>query len=199
MSIASVLQDTKARLDGLLEYANETTGQSDVSIGDAIKTLADGFGGGGNMWEKIADITTTEEKNQILVTLANPKAFKRLSFKVVCASATANDSNSSAYFVFTNSTNASSIKWEKHGRFQNAFVNSQRIHEGVVDITPYGSNGYIVSQGSAAQFPSTSTTLYPIANDTVTEDTIIKTVGIQSQDGADKKFGIGTRLIVYGK
>lgn len=48
MSITSTLQDTKARLDSLLEYANETTGQSDVSIGDAIKTLADGFGGGGD-------------------------------------------------------------------------------------------------------------------------------------------------------
>lgn len=47
MSIASVLQDTKARLDSLLEYANETTGQSDASIGDAIRTLTDGYGGGG--------------------------------------------------------------------------------------------------------------------------------------------------------
>ena len=46
MSIASVLQDTKSRLDSLLSFANETTGQSDVSIGDAIKTLADGFGRG---------------------------------------------------------------------------------------------------------------------------------------------------------
>lgn len=50
MSITSVLHDTKARLDGLLEYANETTGQSDVSIGDAIKTLADGYGGGGTSY-----------------------------------------------------------------------------------------------------------------------------------------------------
>ena len=50
MSLASVLQDTKARLDALLVYANETTGQSDVSIGDAIRTLTDGFGGGGSSW-----------------------------------------------------------------------------------------------------------------------------------------------------
>lgn len=47
MSIVSVLQDTKARLDSLLSFANETTGQSDASIGDAIRTLTDGYGGGG--------------------------------------------------------------------------------------------------------------------------------------------------------
>lgn len=49
MSITSVLQDTKARLDSLLTFANETTGQSDVSIGDAVKTLVDGFGRGGSV------------------------------------------------------------------------------------------------------------------------------------------------------
>lgn len=47
MSLVSVLTDTKARLDALLDYANDTTGADDVSIGDAVKTLANGFGSGG--------------------------------------------------------------------------------------------------------------------------------------------------------
>lgn len=48
MSIKSVLTDVKARLDGLLSFANETTGAGDVSLGDAVLTLANGYGGGGS-------------------------------------------------------------------------------------------------------------------------------------------------------
>ena len=47
MALKSTLESTKARLDALLTYANETTGESDTSIGDAIQTLCAGFGGGG--------------------------------------------------------------------------------------------------------------------------------------------------------
>lgn len=38
--------ESKSRLDALLTYANGVTGQADTNIGDAIKTLCDGFGGG---------------------------------------------------------------------------------------------------------------------------------------------------------
>ena len=45
MAIKQTLQESKDKLDALLAYANGTTGQADVSIGDAIKTLCDGYGG----------------------------------------------------------------------------------------------------------------------------------------------------------
>ena len=49
MALKSTLESTKARLNALLTYANETTGESDTSIGDAIQTLCSGYnpGGGG--------------------------------------------------------------------------------------------------------------------------------------------------------
>lgn len=47
MALKSALESTKARLNALLTYANETTGESDTSIGDAIQTLCAGYGGGG--------------------------------------------------------------------------------------------------------------------------------------------------------
>ena len=47
MALKSTLESAEARLDALLTYANETTGESDTSIGDAIQPLCAGFGGGG--------------------------------------------------------------------------------------------------------------------------------------------------------
>lgn len=47
MSLLDTLQDTKNRLSALLAFANQKTGADDSNIGDAIKTLADGFGSGG--------------------------------------------------------------------------------------------------------------------------------------------------------
>lgn len=48
MALKSTLDDIKDRLDALLTYANGVTGESDTSIGDAIQTLADGYGQGGS-------------------------------------------------------------------------------------------------------------------------------------------------------
>lgn len=47
MGIKEIIDDSKSRLDALLTYANGVTGADDSNIGDAVKTLADGFGGGG--------------------------------------------------------------------------------------------------------------------------------------------------------
>lgn len=47
MTLKSTLDDIKSRLTALLAYANGVTGESDTSIGDAIETLADGYGQGG--------------------------------------------------------------------------------------------------------------------------------------------------------
>lgn len=34
-------------INALTRYANETTGQSDTNLSDAVRTLCDGYGGGG--------------------------------------------------------------------------------------------------------------------------------------------------------
>lgn len=46
MSVKSTLDSIKSRLSALLVFANETTGSSDTSIGDAVQTLCAGYGGG---------------------------------------------------------------------------------------------------------------------------------------------------------
>lgn len=47
MSLKTILEGSKSKLTALLSFANETTGQSDTNIGDAIRTLCGGYGGGG--------------------------------------------------------------------------------------------------------------------------------------------------------
>ena len=37
-----------SKIEALIAYANETTGKSDTKLGDAVKSLADGYGGGGD-------------------------------------------------------------------------------------------------------------------------------------------------------
>lgn len=57
MSLTSTLQDTKNRLTAMLAFANNKTGADDSNIGDAIKTLCDGYGsGGGGVRKVIVDI-----------------------------------------------------------------------------------------------------------------------------------------------
>lgn len=46
MSLLDKLSQAKSTLDNLLAFANNKTGKGDTSIGDAIKTLCDGYGGG---------------------------------------------------------------------------------------------------------------------------------------------------------
>ena len=47
MALKTTLEDTQDRLEALLTYANSVTGASDTSLGDAIETLANGYGQGG--------------------------------------------------------------------------------------------------------------------------------------------------------
>lgn len=53
MSIADKLTASKNALSSLLTFANAKTGKSDINIGDAIKTLCDGYGQGGGNHELI--------------------------------------------------------------------------------------------------------------------------------------------------
>ena len=50
--------ESKSRLDALLAYANGITGQEDANIGDAVKTLCDGYGhgSGGAIFELVEGI-----------------------------------------------------------------------------------------------------------------------------------------------
>ena len=47
MALKTTLEDTQDRLEALLTYANSVTGAEDTSVGDAIETLANGYGQGG--------------------------------------------------------------------------------------------------------------------------------------------------------
>lgn len=47
MSLLDKLSQAKTTLDNLLAFANNKTQKADTSIGDAIKTLVDGYGGSG--------------------------------------------------------------------------------------------------------------------------------------------------------
>lgn len=70
MAIKQTLEDSKARIDALLAFANQKTGAADVSLGDAVKTLADGYGGGGNLPEnmEIIEYTPTETSQNFTIT-----------------------------------------------------------------------------------------------------------------------------------
>ena len=47
MALKEKLIEAKSEVEALLAYANETTGKTDVNLGEAVKTLADGYGQGG--------------------------------------------------------------------------------------------------------------------------------------------------------
>lgn len=56
MGLTEKLTDVKSQTDALIEYANETTGQADVRLGDAIQSLVDGFGQGGGYGRVVAEL-----------------------------------------------------------------------------------------------------------------------------------------------
>ena len=70
MSIKETLTESKNKLDALLDFANNTTGNSDTNIGDAIKTLCDGYEQGG---EEVESGTITIEKTSRGLTLPTTK------------------------------------------------------------------------------------------------------------------------------
>lgn len=58
------------QMDALLQYANGTTGAGDTRIGDAVKTLADGYGqGGGGKTEVWETVTGTMEGGSFVGTV----------------------------------------------------------------------------------------------------------------------------------
>lgn len=47
MALIDKLENIQSQTEALLDYANGVTGGADERLGDAVKTLAEGFGGGG--------------------------------------------------------------------------------------------------------------------------------------------------------
>ena len=54
MSYSERINSVKSDIDALVTYANETTGEADASISDAVDSLVSGYGGGGLENEIIA-------------------------------------------------------------------------------------------------------------------------------------------------
>lgn len=49
-----------SQIESLIAYANETTGKADTKLGDAVKSLADGYGGGDDVTKTILEGTAPE-------------------------------------------------------------------------------------------------------------------------------------------
>lgn len=74
------VNDAVSTLDALKEYANGVTGQADISIGDVIKTLCDGYGqgSGGNV------VTGTITLNAPSTTITIPVNQHNGNFIIQC-------------------------------------------------------------------------------------------------------------------
>lgn len=53
-------------INALTRYANEVTGQSDTNLSDAVRTLCDGYGGGGGL-ETLGTFQVTENTHSFTV------------------------------------------------------------------------------------------------------------------------------------
>lgn len=62
-----------AQIQALINYANETTGKADTQLGDAVKSLADGYKGGGTEYPlpTITDADALSSKLTALIAYAN--------------------------------------------------------------------------------------------------------------------------------
>ena len=57
-------------INALTRYANEVTGQSDTNLSDAVRTLCDGYGGGGDSMPLVHcyDVTITEDSTSFSIS-----------------------------------------------------------------------------------------------------------------------------------
>lgn len=70
MALADKLRTIKTNLSSLITYANRVTGQSDASIGECVRTLADGYGQGGSdiITGTITPVGNTYLRNPLLIS-----------------------------------------------------------------------------------------------------------------------------------
>lgn len=64
-------------ITALTRYANETTGASDQTLSDAVRTLCDGYGGGGDSTPLIHvyDVTIEEETTSFSISFTEPLTY----------------------------------------------------------------------------------------------------------------------------
>lgn len=70
MSLTEKLSTIGSEAEALLAYANDVTGASDSRLGDAVRTLADGYGHGGEPLETIT-INGTYTKGDTIAEYLN--------------------------------------------------------------------------------------------------------------------------------
>lgn len=106
-------------INALTRYANETTGQSDQTLSDAVRTLCDGYGqGGGDMWQTLYD-GTTEADGNLQVAVTNISVHE---IKVVMIEPTSYTASAVVYIV---PNNPNGTHWDQgYGRITNELSNS---------------------------------------------------------------------------
>lgn len=69
------------RISALLNYANETTGKADTTLGDAVRTLADGYGqGGGGGFDEEGDCGFGVGRAHLKIPVVPVKSFILYTF-----------------------------------------------------------------------------------------------------------------------
>lgn len=66
-------------INALTRYANETTGQSDTNLSDAVRTLCDGYGGGGGISFPLLhefSVTIAEETTSFSISFPEPLTYE---------------------------------------------------------------------------------------------------------------------------
>ena len=134
MALKTTLEDTQSRLDALLTYANSVTGADDVSVGDAIETLSNGYGQGGYsadeiaVWNIVGDIALT-------VGYVNDNAFYQNKITSVTADSVGRIGNN----AFRNCRQLTSLKFTALGSVS-ASTNNQ--FTSCTGLTAIGSDAF---------------------------------------------------------
>lgn len=161
--------------------------QSGIAVAEAI-------GGLGNTWEKIADITTTEEVNGITATVEEfPDITKckefiiRIIFPV---SPTGENLSLGGSYIYFDNSNTSVFRFA--GTTLTSVITEQRCHTFIAD-------GLIYSTGTnqTISVPSVTGQMSVIVGDRVKRKPINSIIYLVYD--TTKKLPIGTRLEIYGK
>lgn len=90
MALSEKLVEIKSETDALIAYANNTTGEADTRLGDAVQTLVEGFGGGEAMetWTRLGDVSATADDNtNELIISGNFTQYKKFRVLFECQAA----------------------------------------------------------------------------------------------------------------
>jgi hypothetical protein len=161
--------------------------QSGIAVAEAIEGL-------GNTWEKIVDITTTEEVNGIVATIEEfPELAKCKEFiirAVFPKSPTGENLSLGASYIYFDNTNTSVFRFTDT-KLTSAIV-EQRCHTFIVD-------GLVYSTGTSQSIgvPSVVGQVNTIVGDRIKRSPV-NTI-MYRLNTADSLLPTGTRLEIYGK